>query len=93
MTVLITKPAGRLYEKMYELIKQPSYNQVQFWFVADGSLVDFTLPTGWKPLHVYNAGLLGKEGSGDEYTVVDNAVTFAVAPTNLNDVCIVGVLA
>jgi hypothetical protein len=55
------------------------------------------MENGWKPLHVFDAGLLQKEGSGDEYTVVYDGftytVSFNVAPTNGNDIGVIGVKA
>jgi len=93
MTVNISKPALNIRE----LLKKghSKYSQVQFWFVGDASETDFQLEHGWKPLHVFDAGALQKEGSGDEYTVSYNgyrySVIFSVAPSNLNDICIVGV--
>jgi hypothetical protein len=97
MTVKISKPALNLREKLSELENTVEYSQQQFWFSGDGSETDFALPTGWKPLHVFNAGLLQKEGSSDEYTVSSASgtytVSFAVAPTNGNDIGVIGVYA
>lgn len=97
MAVTVSKPALNISEKVTELKNQPKYTQQQFWFVSDGVLTDFELPDGWTPLHVFNAGSLQKEGSGDDYTVAFDGfvytVSFAVAPTNLNDIGIIGVLA
>ena len=97
MTVKVTKDALNLREKLSELDKPILYKQEQFWFTGDASTTDFTVAKGWKPLHVFNAGALQKEGSGDEYTVVYDGfiytVSFNVAPTNGNDIGVIGVRA
>jgi len=97
MTVNISKPSINLREELASLRNQGGYSEQQFWFVGDGTVVAFTLPLGWKPNHVFNAGALQKEGASDEYVAsqVDGAyvVTFNVAPTNLNDVGVIGVIA
>lgn len=72
------------------------YQQEQFWFSGDASTTDFEVQTGWKPLHVFDAGSLQKEGSGDEYEVAfdghNYTVGFNVAPANGNDICVIGVV-
>ena len=97
MTVYIEKPAVNLREELASLRNQGGYQEQQFWFAGDGSTTDFAMENGWKPLHVFNAGLLQKEGSGDEYTVVYDGftytVSFSVAPINLNDIGVIGVKA
>ncbi len=97
MTVLVSKPAVNLREELASLRKQGGYQEQQFWFAADGTLTDFAMENGWKPLHVFNAGLLQKEGSGDEYEVVYDGftytVSFNVAATNGNDIGVIGVKA
>ena len=66
-------------------------------YTSDGTDVAFTMPKGWKPLHVYDDGALQKEGSGDDYEVTYDGfiytVSFAVAPANLNNIGIIGVRA
>jgi hypothetical protein len=93
MTVNVTAPAINLREELKK--GAPVYEQQQFWFTGDASETDFSLPVGWKPLHVFDTGLLVKEGASDEYTVSNDGyvytVTFAVAPGSGDDVCIVGV--
>lgn len=99
MSISITKPSiniraelSTLKGQIHRLLNRG--RQEQFWFVADGTETDFALPTGWKPLHVFDTGLLQKEGSADEYEVNYDGfaytVAFAVAPTNGNDICIIG---
>lgn len=76
-------------EKQREVFGQPLE---PFWFAGDGTTTDFTLEPGWKPKFVYNGGLLVKEGSSDDYTVKFDGfrytVSFAVAPTSGNDICV-----
>lgn len=95
MTVSISKPSLNLREELAAARANVKYQEEQFWFVGDGTVVAFTLPLGWLPKHVFNAGALQKEGSGDEYVVslVDGVyvVTFNTAPTDLNDVGVIGV--
>jgi len=97
MTVYIEKPAVNLREELASLRNQGGYQEQQFWFDGDGSTTDFALPNGWKPLHVFDGGALQKEGSGDEYEVVYDGfgytISFIVAPTNLNDIGVIGVKA
>jgi hypothetical protein len=99
MTVYIEKPAQNLREELAALRAKVTagLEQQQFWFAADGTATDFTMSRGWKPLHVFNAGALQKEGSGDEYTVTYDGflytVSFNVAPTSGNDVGVIGVRA
>lgn len=91
MTVKVTKPSLNIREELAKGVQK--YTQQQFWFAGDGSETDFALPNGWEPLHVFNAGLLQKEGSGDDYTVSSGTVSFNVAPTNGNDIGVIGVYA
>ena len=97
MTVIVSKPAINLREELASLRNQGGYEEQQFWFAGDGSETDFAMEKGWKPLHVFNAGALQKEGSGDEYTVVYDGfiytVSFNVAPTSGNDIGVIGVMA
>ena len=97
MTVYIEKPAVNLREELASLRNQGGYSEQQFWFAGDGTTTDFAMENGWKPLHVFDAGLLQKEGSGDEYEVVYDGfiytISFIVAPTNLNDIGVIGVKA
>ena len=38
-------------------------------YPSDGTDVAFTMPKGWKPLHVYDDGVLQREGSAEDYEV------------------------
>ena len=93
MTVRINKPALNLREELTKAQGVVRYEQRQFWFEADGAETTFTIPLGFEPLHVYDAGALQKEGDADDYTVNENSVVFAVAPSNLNRVAVIGVRA
>lgn len=97
MTVSVNKPEVDIRGELNALRAKLKYEQQQFWFSGDGATTDFVMSRGWKPLHVFNAGLLQKEGSGDEYTVVYDGflytVSFNVAPTNGNDIGVIGVRA
>lgn len=99
MTVYIEKPATNLREELAALRAKitTGLDQQQFWFTGDGAETDFAMPRGWKPLHVFNAGALQKEGSGDAYAVTYDGftyvVSFAVAPANLNAIGIIAVRA
>lgn len=68
--------------------------QVQYWFDGDGSETDFDLPAGINPGAVYNGGSLSRPGATHDYEVVDNVtyytISFATAPANGNDVCVMG---
>jgi hypothetical protein len=93
MAITASKPAINIRERLADLSNPPKYNQQQFWFTGDASTTDFTLPSGWQPLHVFNAGLLQKEGTSDEYTVssagVIYTIAFSVAPASGNDIGVI----
>lgn len=97
MAISVSQPALNVREELTKAQANIPYIQLPFWFVGDGTETDFLMPKGWKPLFVYDAGALKKEGSGDDYTITfdgfEYTVSFVVAPTNLNDVGIMGVLA
>lgn len=63
-----------------------------FWELGDGSETTFQVAKNYKPVQVFNAGLLVKDGDTDEYTVTYDEgyyyVVFAVAPSSSNDICI-----
>ena len=85
-------PAANLRE---EIIRQEKSGETLeiFWFDGDTSETDFTLQAGWKPKFVYEAGLIVKEGSGEDYTITFDGflytVVFASAPAAVN----IGVMA
>ena len=98
MTVSINAPAQNLREELALAQghrNQPTFIPVLFWFVGDGSETEFVVTEGWEPFLVFDGGVPQKEGSGDDYTVkIDinvRTVSFNVAPTNLNDILVIGV--
>jgi hypothetical protein len=64
-------------------------------FETDGTDVVHRMPKGWVPLHVYEDGLLQREGAANDYTVVydgfDYYVKPAVAPGATTQTCVIGV--
>lgn len=64
-------------------------------FETDGTDVVHRMPKGWVPLHVYEDGLLQREGAANDYTVVydgfDYYVKPAVAPSATTQTCVIGV--
>jgi hypothetical protein len=42
---------------------------------------EFTLPKGFKPVHVYEDGLLQREGTNHDYTVVNTGFEYKIVPT------------
>lgn len=92
MTVKVTKPAVNLREKLAELDKPLAPRYQQFRFTGDASTTEFSLANGWTAFAVYDtSGALMLEGSSDDYTVSNETVTFAVAPSAA-DFVIIGVL-
>jgi len=98
MSVIATRDAISLRAELASLKAEINALKVSrlypFWFTGDGSETDFTLAKGWKPLAVFDGGSLQKDGAADEYEVSFDGfaytVAFAVAPTNGNDICIIG---
>ena len=68
-----------------------------FIYETDGTDVIYTMPKGWKPKDVFEDGLLQREGSANDYTVVydgfDYSVKPAVAPSATTQTCVIGVKA
>jgi len=66
-------------------------------YTSDGTDVAFTMPKSWKPLHVYEDGLLQREGSVHDYEVVydgfDYFVKPTVTPSPTTQTCVIGVRA
>ena len=64
-------------------------------FETDGADVVHRMPKGWVPLHVYEDGLLQREGAAHDYEVVydgfDYYVKPAVAPSATTQTCVIGV--
>jgi hypothetical protein len=98
MTVRIAAPARNLREELAALRADiKAATQQQFWFTGTGSLTAFVMTSGWKPLHVFLAGALQKEGSGNQYTVSFDGflytITFAAAPAGSAAIGVIGVRA
>jgi len=53
-------------------------------YTSDGTDVAFTMPRGWKPLHVYDDGVLQREGSAEDYEVTFDGFNYYVKPTVAN---------
>lgn len=53
-------------------------------YTSDGTDVAFTMPKGWKPLHVYDDGVLQREGSAEDYEVTFDGFNYYVKPTVVN---------
>ena len=50
-------------------------------YASDGTDVAFAMPKGWKPLHVYDDGVLQREGSAEDYEVTFDGFHYYVKPT------------
>jgi len=79
--------------RQLEANKNPKQQLMQmFYFTGVTDQTDFVMPSGWKPIMVFDAGLLQKEGVSDEYTLVLDVstctVAFAVAPANGSDIAV-----
>ena len=94
MSAITSKNSIDLRSELSQIYK-PDYHPVPVttWFVGDGSTTDFELAENLVPFQVFDAGALMKDGSGEDYEVTDNGIfktiAFAVAPTNLSDICVV----
>jgi hypothetical protein len=53
-------------------------------YTSDGTDAAFTMPKGWKPLHVYDDGVLQREGSAEDYEVTYDGFNYYVKPTVAN---------
>ena len=66
-------------------------------YISDGTDVVFTMPKSWKPLHVYEDGVLQREGSAHDYEVTydgfDYSVKPVIAPSATTQTCVIGVRA
>ena len=64
-------------------------------FETDGTDVVHRMPKGWVPLHVYEDGLLQREGAAHDYEVVHDGFDYyvkpAVAPSATTQTCVIGV--
>jgi hypothetical protein len=53
-------------------------------YTSDGTDVAFTMPKSWKPLHVFEDGVLQREGSAEDYEVTFDGFNYYVKPTVAN---------
>lgn len=68
-------------------------DNVKVFEVDENDNVIHSLPLGWKPLHVYEDGLIQREGDVHDYTVVKTggayAIKPAVQPTATTETCVI----
>ena len=68
-------------------------DNVKVFEVDENDNVIHSLPLGWKPLHVYEDGLIQREGDVHDYTVVKTggayAIKPAVQPTATTEPCVI----
>jgi len=57
------------------------YDNVKLFEVDENDNVIHSVPLGFKPVHVYEDGLLQREGTNHDYTVVDTGFGYQVKPT------------
>ena len=57
------------------------YDNVQVFEVDENDDVIHSVPLGFKPVHVYEDGLLQREGDNHDYTVVDTGFEYQIKPT------------
>ena len=69
------------------------YDNVAVFEVDENDNVIHSLPLGFKPLHVYEDGLIQREGDVHDYTVVKTggayAIKPAVQPTATTETCVI----
>ena len=58
-----------------------SIDNVTVFEVDENDEVIHSLPLGFKPVHVYEDGLLQREGDNYDYTVVDTGFEYQIKPT------------
>lgn len=57
------------------------YDNVAVFEVDENNNVIHRVPLGFKPVHVYEDGLLQREGENHDYTVVDTGFEYQIKPT------------
>ena len=57
------------------------FDNIQVFEVDENDEVIHSLPLGFKPLHVYEDGLIQREGDVHDYTVVKTGGAYAIKPT------------
>jgi len=61
--------------------KYTTYDNVAVFEIDENDNVIHSLPLGFKPLHVYEDGLIQREGDVHDYTVVKTGGAYAIKPT------------
>ena len=57
------------------------FDNISVYEVDSNGDVIHTMPLGWKPLHVYEDGLIQREGDANDYTVVKTGDSYSVKPS------------
>jgi len=57
------------------------FDNVSVFEVDENDNVIHSVPLGFKPVHVYEDGLLQREGENHDYTVVDTGFEYQIKPT------------
>ncbi len=69
------------------------FDNIQVFEVDENDNVIHSVPLGFKPVHVYEDGLLQREGENHDYTVVDTGFEYqikpTVAPTGATETCVI----
>ena len=69
------------------------YDNIAVFEVDENDNVIHSVPLGFKPVHVYEDGLLQREGENNDYTVVDTGFEYqikpTVAPTGATETCVI----
>ena len=68
-------------------------DNIQVFEVDENNNVIHSVPLGFKPVHVYEDGLLQREGDNHDYTVIDTGFGYqikpTVAPTGATETCVI----
>ena len=70
-----------------------TWDNIQVFEVDENDNVIHSVPLGFKPVHVYEDGLLQREGENHDYTVTDTGFGYqikpTVAPTGSTETCVI----
>jgi hypothetical protein len=84
-------PAKNLRDELARDTLSHGFEQTAHWFDGDTVETEFTLPYGFKPVSVYENGLLVKDGATESYVInfdgYNYTVSFNSAPAAV-DICI-----
>ena len=64
-----------------QTVETVSLDNVAVFEVDESDNVIHSVPLGFKPVHVYEDGLLQREGENHDYTVVDTGFGYQIKPT------------